>query len=614
MKRVVTAFDLLASVAEMSRLAGGKLENVYRTGAGYLFKFAGGFVAVTKFRVSLTGVVPDKTHEGAETLRGLFRDEKLLAVSMPRFDRIVEFAFPTGRLVAELLEPFNIVAVREGKVVWLMHSYRGKDRAVIPGAAYAYPPAVFVDVLTADVEELAKAIDPGDLRRSLIRRLGTGPELADELIARAGGSPRDIAAEFKALVEKVRAGALEPTVCIKGGAPVTVMPIRPVSLNCDEYKSFDSFWSALDFYFSPMELEAAAAQATQGVAQRRKRLEASIKELEEKIPEYRSEAAKLKAVAHKLLVYKVEIEEALAGREASIRVVNVDTSKIRIELPEGEGVELKRGVPIGRQITELFEKAKELEEKARKAEQVLEKLRKELSALEEQQRRAEEALKASAKVVAKRSWFEKFHWTITTGRRPVIGGRDASQNEAVVRKYLKDHYLFFHADIPGASAVAAPPMEDPLEILQVAQFAAAYSKAWKIGIHTVDVYYVKGEQVSKQPPSGQYLARGSFMVYGKREYVRHVRLELAVGCRKDGDVYRAVAAPPKSAPLLAEKYAVVTPGNKEKGKLAKELAEKWGGCPVDEIAAKLPGPSRISEEGRGAPIPWEEVEQVFATW
>jgi predicted ribosome quality control (RQC) complex YloA/Tae2 family protein len=362
-----------------------------------------------------------------------------------------------------------------------------------------------------------------------------------------------------------------------------------------------------------MELAAMAVQKTQELAARRKKLEATVAELEKKIPEYREEATRLKSLAHKLLMYKNEIEEALRGGESSIRILHVDRSKVKIELPEGEVVEVSRDTSLGRYITKLFDEAKELEEKASKAAQVLERLKKELAEVEEKQRRSEEEVKTSVKAVARRSWFERFHWTLTTGRKPVIGGRDASQNEIIVRKYLKDHYLFFHADIPGASAVVTPPIDDLLEVYQVAQFAAAYSRAWKIGMHAIDVYYVRGEQVSKQPPSGQYLAKGSFMIYGKREYVRNVRLELAVGCRKDGDVYRVVAAPPKSAPLLAEKYVVVTPGNVEKNKLAKEIA-KLGKCSIDDITAVLPGPSRISEEGRGSPIPWEEVEQIFATW
>lgn len=613
MKKVVTALDLLASAVEMSNLVNNRVENIYKTGAGFLFKFTSGFMTITKFRASLTGVIPEKSHEGAETLRGLFRGEKLVKVYMPRFDRILELEFVSGKIIIELIEPFNIVSVRDGKIVWLLHSYRGRDRELKPGLSYVYPPAAFIDIFTADVNAIEKAIDPGDVKKSLIRRLGTGPELAEELIARAGSSPRALAETLKIIVDQIRIGKIEPTVCIKENIPVTVLPIRPTAIQCDELKQFTHFWEALDYYFSPMELGSTLIQETQELIQRRKKLETTIAELEKKIPEYKKEASLLKTTAHKLLMYKSEIEDALRGYETSIRVVYVN-KRVKIELPDGTVVELEKDIPVGRQISQMFEHAKELEEKANKAAQVVEKLRRDLAKLEEEIHRAEEKVKSSVKIVVKRAWFEKFRWSITTGKRPIIGGRDASQNETIVRKYLREHYLFFHADIPGASVVVMPPSEDPLELLQTAQFAAAYSKAWKIGIHSIDVYYVRGEQVSKHAPAGQYLARGSFMIYGKREYIRHVRLELAVGCRKDGDIYRVVAAPPKSAQLLADRYVIISPGGVEKSKLGRELAKKWGGCSLEEIVAVIPGPSQIAEEGRGSPLSWEEVERVFATW
>ena len=39
MKKSVTALDLLASAVEMKQLVGGRVENIYKTGAGFLFKF-----------------------------------------------------------------------------------------------------------------------------------------------------------------------------------------------------------------------------------------------------------------------------------------------------------------------------------------------------------------------------------------------------------------------------------------------------------------------------------------------------------------------------------------------------------------------------------------------
>jgi hypothetical protein len=37
-------------------------------------------------------------------------------------------------------------------------------------------------------------------------------------------------------------------------------------------------------------------------------------------------------------------------------------------------------------------------------------------------------------------------------------------------------------------------------------------------------------------------------------------------------------------------------------------------CGVDDVVAALPGPSRILEEGRGSPVSWEEVVEIFKSW
>lgn len=612
--RPLAPLELAAAIREVREAAAGsRVENIYRTGAGILIKLSRAYLAATRFRVSLTAVIPEKTHQGAETLRGLFRGGRLVDARMPRFDRLAVLEFDGGSLVAELLEPFNLVAVREGRAVWVLHGYRGKDREVRPGAEYRPPPQVFLDLLKAGEDEIAAAIDPGDPARSL-RRMGLGPEWSQEVLARAGSpEPAQLARAVRSLVDEVVSGPLAPGLCVKAGVPVWAVPVQLRSAQCDEVKPFEAYWRALDALYSQQELEAKAREEVAGVEARRRRLEASLKELEAKAREYKEKAAELKAKAHRLLMYKYDVEEALEGRDSSIRVVHVDARRALVETPEGSRVEIDRGRPVGRQIEEMFQEAKRLEEKAARASEAMERLRRELADLERAEAQRLEAARAAAKVVAERAWFERFRWTLTAGRSPVLGGRDASQNEALVRRYLKRDYLFFHADIPGAAVVLAPPLGDPLEVLQVAQFAAAYSRAWRAGIHAIDVYYAKGEQVSKGAPSGEYLAKGSFMVYGRREYVRHVRLELAVGFRRDGGAVRAVAAPPRSIGMLAERYVVLTPGGVDKGKVAGELARRWG-VPQEELLPAIPGPSRIQEAGEGSPLPWEEVEAAFARW
>ena len=52
----------------------------------------------------------------------------------------------------------------------------------------------------------------------------------------------------------------------------------------------------------------------------------------------------------------------------------------------------------------------------------------------------------------KQMWFEKFFWFISSENYLVIAGKDAQQNETIVKKYLKDGDVYVHADIHGASS------------------------------------------------------------------------------------------------------------------------------------------------------------------
>jgi hypothetical protein len=53
----------------------------------------------------------------------------------------------------------------------------------------------------------------------------------------------------------------------------------------------------------------------------------------------------------------------------------------------------------------------------------------------------------------KRLWFEKFYWFVSSSGLLVLGGRDARQNELLVKRYLRRSDLYLHADVHGASSV-----------------------------------------------------------------------------------------------------------------------------------------------------------------
>ncbi|MGC9170350.1 MAG: ribosome rescue protein RqcH [Thermoproteus sp.] len=623
MKTSLTVVDLYASAREIKSLVGRRVENIYTTSSGYLFKFSGGvYLTVNEARASLTGTVGERDYRGAETLRGLIRDERLTDVYLPRFDKLLVLKFGDVELVAELLRPFNLIAVRDGKVIWLDHYYRGKDREVKAGAPYTPPPMPYVDPL-ARAEEAAEVLRRAqDVKKALSRELGLGPEVAEEIYARSSGDAEAALRALRDLVEEVSGGQLRPTVYMAGGVPVTVTPVKYISVRAESEEEYDAFWKALDRYFADVELRKAVELKTAELKAKKAKLEQSIAKLRGEIQEYRKRSEELYSLAKTMLSLKYELEEAiraiLRNEEvgASIRILDVNRANKEAVLEHsGLRFKLRLDRPVGRQIEEVFEEAKDYARRAAKAEEALKRLEEELAQVEGERAEAERAVAERVRKAAERAWFEKFRWFLALGRVPAIGGRDASQNEAAVRRYLKDDYLFFHADVPGASAVVAKPTQDEAALLELAQFAASYSRAWRAGIHAVDVFYVPGRQVSKQPPSGEYLARGSFMIYGSKNYIRHVRLELAVGMRDDGGVRRIVAAPPKSIAALAERYVVVTPGSGEKSRVAKEIARRWKAEQlIDEIIAALPGPSTIGEWGSGQPMGWDEIKAAFSTW
>ena len=47
-----------------------------------------------------------------------------------------------------------------------------------------------------------------------------------------------------------------------------------------------------------------------------------------------------------------------------------------------------------------------------------------------------------ALITRKTYWFEKFYWFVTSENYLVISGRDAQQNELLVKRYLKKVQFF----------------------------------------------------------------------------------------------------------------------------------------------------------------------------
>lgn len=120
-------------------------------------------------------------------------------------------------------------------------------------------------------------------------------------------------------------------------------------------------------------------------------------------------------------------------------------------------------------------------------------------------------------------WFEKFNWFISSENYLIISGRDAQQNEMIVKRYMSKGDLYVHAELHGASStVIKNHIPDnpipPLTLNQAGCFTVCHSQAWDSKIVT-SAWWVYPHQVSKTAPTGEYLMVGSFMIRGKKNFL-----------------------------------------------------------------------------------------------
>ena len=223
---------------------------------------------------------------------------------------------------------------------------------------------------------------------------------------------------------------------------------------------------------------------------------------------------------------------------------------------------------------------------------------------------------------AAKEWYERYRWFVTGDGLLAIGGRDASSNSALVRKHLTEDDIVFHAEVHGSpffivKNASAPAQAGSIEpsLLQVAQATVAFSRAWKDGLSSADAYWVLPEQIKKGAPTGQFLPKGSFVIEGKRSYVKGVEVRLAVGVTEIEGRETLVCGPEEAVKKRSLVYAVLLQGGldpmnaakKAKAELVKaagegDLGESIKRMSLDDFVRALPtGQSRISFAARGQP-------------
>eukprot|EP00127_Corallochytrium_limacisporum_P006747 Clim_evm17s235 gene=Clim_evmTU17s235 len=192
-------------------------------------------------------------------------------------------------------------------------------------------------------------------------------------------------------------------------------------------------------------------------------------------------------------------------------------------------VDLDLGQTVYANIRRYHDMKKVARKKEEKAQDATEQ------AMKNAEKKAMQALKEvktsnAVQKMRKPFWFEKFLWFISSDNYTVVAGRDAQQNELLVKRYLTKTDVYVHADIHGATSVViknrvtagdATPEElriPPRTLYEAGTMAMCHSSAWDSKIVT-SAYWVYSHQVSKTAPSGEYVSTGSFVIRGRKNYL-----------------------------------------------------------------------------------------------
>jgi predicted ribosome quality control (RQC) complex YloA/Tae2 family protein len=532
----------------------------------------------------------------AKELRRLLAGAGLLSVAEPSGERFLELRFrrsddPEELLLAvELFGTGNLLIAHGGRIAAVASPRQWAHRTVRVGSEYARPP-VRVDPWTLGraAIEATLARSRTDLASTLAARLSLGGPVAEELIARGGwdGSEaaapraREVGPKLHEEMTRILAEVGDrPTGHLYSRAGVAVDVTPYASRRWDGVPGIEvairpTFSEAATEYFATL-VEPPRTEAEAEAARARRERERLLVQQRKAVEELSATVAELRAKAQAVLVHYAEAEAEVARLRAA------QPSQRTAEIRLGETVvSLDLDRPLRDSARAFFEESKRIRGKLEGAESALKETESKLAlpVAPPSERRSPAVGGARRKT----HWFERYRWFLSSEGAIVVGGRDASSNDLLVRRHLKAGDLYLHADVQGAASVVvkhpnpgAPALTE-VTLREAAQWAVAFSKAWRAGLASASAFWVAHDQVSKSGGSGEFVAKGAWVVHGTKNVLKDLPLELALGTIRYEGEERWTVAPPSAVRARGEVRVLLAPGeDRERGEREAELSKDLG--------------------------------------
>ncbi|MFX1308324.1 MAG: ribosome rescue protein RqcH [Promethearchaeota archaeon] len=635
-------FDVFAITKELdSILVSGTILNIYEVEDLLILKINTNFgkknlIIKKDSRINLTEYdypIPNYPSQYIISLRKQLKNRKILKISQHQFDRIIIIELSNigeqpWKFIIELFNKGNFVLLDEKNTIIIAKKYRKfRDRDVLPKKEYNFPKSQGKNFLTLNKEEFKALFENSDVEivRDLSRNIHISGLYSEEICHRAkidkkvtGKNLNDENYEklydsFKKLRNQFLFGEIKAHIVLdRNGNQISVLPFEIEILADYDKKFFASFNEAVDKYFSKIDSEALKRPKDQKIKDQIKSQEKILKNQQDYLEELKKK--KIKSYETGDLIYanfnslenlrtvlldakkrgyrweiinnklKTAKLEKLNGTEFFEKIIP-STNQVLITINH-HSVYLDLNYSIGENANRIYSKGKKAEKKIKGTIAAIEKTKEKITKLKFEQELIEDEIDYLIKK-PKKKWYEKFRWFISSDGYLIIGGRDATSNEIIFKKHIDKNDLVFHTNFPGSPLVVIKNPENqkiPLNTInETSKFVASYSRAWKENWGIVDVYYVYQDQISKTPPSGEFLQKGSFIITGKKNFIKNVKTELTIGLKivelesqnEKRIFYPKIISGPDSAIKKQTKNTITIMPSKSKGftkgKLAKEI-------------------------------------------
>ncbi|MBN2518562.1 MAG: NFACT family protein, partial [Candidatus Altiarchaeota archaeon] len=557
MKTQLSSLDLSFLVSELKLLIGARVQKVYQIDERSIridlhSREGSKELIVAPHFLSLTQN-PYKTGKKPSGFSMLLRKHLsggiIDSLEQYDFDRIVEIGIKNRedyRLVFEVFSKGNVLLLdKDRKILGLLDWQRWKDRTLGVGKGYEYPPPT-VDVKGLGFEGFFGILKKSNksLVKALAMDLGLGGVYAEEVCLRSKMDKASTTVEekdamivFEKVAELLKSSIDARIVFDKGGEKLDVTPTKLLAYEGYDEKRYAKFGEAVDHYFFELNVEGIKEESEERFSREVDRLESLRKNLEDSTRELEEEIERYKNAGD--LIYKrfQELSGVLEGlKQGRVHWMEYLKSlgysefkeKEKSFLFEGIWVDIDKSVPENAEI--YYKKSKKARQKLAGAEETIKRVLDDLSKAKE---RKDEGMAVIEKQfekgeTRKKKWYDAFRWFFSSDGFLVVGGKDATTNEVLIKKHLEPSDLVFHSTVHGAPffIIKNPDKKEIPDSTkeETAQAAVSYSSAWKDGLGSADTYCIKPEQVSKKAPSGQFMGKGAFMIYGEREWFRGVPL------------------------------------------------------------------------------------------